>query len=115
MGKISFIHLSDIHFRKESNTVGDIDQDLRESIIYDIRHNVIDNLENIQGLLIGGDIAFSGNKREYEEAQRFIGELVSILNIKEYDVYCVPGNHDVNRNTIKELSSIYEDQCKIDR
>lgn len=115
MGKISFIHLSDIHFRKESNTVGDIDQDLRESIIYDIRHNVIDNLENIQGLLIGGDIAFTGNKREYEEAQRFIGELVSILNIKEYDVYCVPGNHDVNRNTIKELSSIYEDQCKIDR
>lgn len=115
MGKIAFIHLSDIHFRKESNKVGDIDQDLRASIIYDIEHSAINNLENIQGLLIGGDIAFSGNKREYEEAQKFIGELVSILNIKEYDVYCVPGNHDVNRNTIKELISIYEDQCKIDR
>lgn len=114
MGKISFIHLSDIHFRKESNTAGDIDQDLRESIIYDIKHNALSNLEDIQGLLIGGDIAFSGDKREYEEAQKFIGELVSILNIKEYDVYCVPGNHDVNRNTIKELSSIYEDQCRID-
>lgn len=115
MGKISFIHLSDIHFRKESNTAGDIDRDLRESIIYDIKHNALNNLEDIQGLLIGGDIAFSGDKREYEEAQKFIEELVSILNIKEYDVYCVPGNHDVNRNTIKELSSIYEDQCKIDK
>ena len=114
MSKIAFIHLSDIHFRKESNSVGDIDQDLRNSIIYDIKHNAVNNLPNIRGLLIGGDIAFSGNKKEYEEAQKFISELVSILEIKEYDVYCVPGNHDVNRDTIKELSSIYEDQCKID-
>lgn len=115
MKKVSFIHLSDIHFRKESNSVGDIDKDLRESIIYDIQHHAKDNLDNIQGVLIGGDIAFSGNDKEYEEAQKFIGELVSILNIREYDVYCVPGNHDVNRSTIKELSSIYEDQCKIDQ
>lgn len=114
MSKIAFIHLSDIHFRKESNSVGDIDQDLRNSIIYDIKHNAVNNLPNIRGLLIGGDIAFSGNKKEYEEAQKFISELVTILEIKEYDVYCVPGNHDVNRDTIKELSSIYEDQCKID-
>jgi len=115
MKKISFIHLSDIHFRKESNSIGDIDKDLRESILYDIKHYAIDNLENIQGVLIGGDIAFSGSEKEYEEAQKFIGELVSLLNIREYDVYCVPGNHDVNRNTIEELSTIYEDQCKIDQ
>lgn len=114
MGKIAFIHLSDIHFRKDSNSAGDIDKDLRESIIYDIKHNAIDSLENIQGLLIGGDIAFSGNADEYQEAQKFIAELVSILKIREYDVYCVPGNHDVNRSTIKELSTIYEDQCRID-
>lgn len=40
MGKIEFIHLSDIHFRKASGNKADIDADLRNAILMDIRYNV---------------------------------------------------------------------------
>lgn len=37
---ISFVHLSDIHFTKWSKGSFDIDSDLRNEIILDIKHNL---------------------------------------------------------------------------
>ena len=59
MGKISFIHLSDIHFRKTSGNSSDIDDDLRQAVLTDIQYNAKENLENIRGVLLSGDIAFA--------------------------------------------------------
>ena len=106
MAKISFIHLSDIHFTKDSNEAFDPDIDLRDALLNDIKNNAVQALEGIAGVLVSGDIAFSGQKEEYELAEQFLNELTTILRIDTTCVYCVPGNHDVNQDTIKNSATI---------
>lgn len=112
---ISFIHLSDIHFRKFSGDNFDIDQDLRNEIIRDISKNAKNCLENIKGILVCGDIAFSGQESEYQKAEDFLKEICNILSISETAVYCVPGNHDVNQSVSCKGSVIYSIQSELEK
>ena len=114
MGKISFIHLSDIHFRKTSGNSSDIDDDLRQAVLTDIQYNAKENLENIRGVLLSGDIAFAGQEKEYEIARGFLKNLTSNLNIDENEVFCVPGNHDVDQNVPRSSISVYAAQKSIE-
>lgn len=59
---LSFIHLSDIHFHKYSGDAYDIDHDLRCEIIRDISYEYRKKISTIDGILICGDIAFSGDE-----------------------------------------------------
>jgi len=114
MGKVSFIHLSDIHFIKTSGNPADIDQDLRDAIITDIKMNAKYRLGKINGILVSGDIAYCGIKEEYKKAQNFLGQITDIFEIERSAVYCVPGNHDVNQNIPRRSNHVYESQCKLD-
>jgi predicted MPP superfamily phosphohydrolase len=114
LSKISFIHLSDIHFVKSSNNPADIDKDLREAILTDLETNAKQNLSNISGILVTGDIAFSGNKLEYDIAKDYLTRICEIFNIKPSDVYCVPGNHDVNQGAINDSVLIAIAQNDVD-
>lgn len=87
--EISFIHLSDIHFRKTSGSSVDIDADLRNAILTDIKINAKSILKNVKGILVGGDIAFAGQKKEYDFAREFLKEMTEQLGIDEKNVYCV--------------------------
>lgn len=82
MSEITFIHLSDIHFRKTSGSSTDIDEDLRNAILTDIQYNAKKRLKNIKGVLVGGDIAFAGKREEYDIAKKFLGTLTSYLEPK---------------------------------
>lgn len=112
--EISFIHLSDIHFRKTSGSSVDIDADLRNAILTDVKINAKPELKNVKGVLVGGDIAFAGQKREYDFAREFLKEMTERLEIDEKSVYCVPGNHDVNQALIKGSNSILKAQAEIE-
>ncbi len=106
MSKVSFIHLSDIHFIKSSNNQDDIDKDLRKMLIDDLKRNANKTLENVKGILVTGDIAYSGTEVEYKKAKDFLDEVCEIFKIKYSDVYCVPGNHDVNQDIISKSDFI---------
>ncbi|WP_050642152.1 MULTISPECIES: metallophosphoesterase [Clostridia] len=114
MEEISFIHLSDIHFRKTSGNSTDIDNDLRNAVLTDVRYNAKEQLKDVKGILIGGDIAFAGQKEEYVNAKKFLKSLVNCLDIDEKSIYCVPGNHDVNQQMVKDSISIYSAQHAIE-
>lgn len=114
MNKLSFIHLSDIHFVKSSNDPSDIDKDLREAIITDLKINGRENLENVAGILVTGDIAFSGNRKEYEIAKEYLNRVCNVFNISPSDVYCVPGNHDVNQAIVNGSDLIFTAQNAVD-
>ena len=114
MNKLSFIHLSDIHFVKSSNDPSDIDKDLREAIITDLKINGRENLENVAGILVTGDIAFSGNRKEYEIAKEYLNRVCDVFNISPSDVYCVPGNHDVNQAIVNGSDLIFTAQNAVD-
>jgi predicted MPP superfamily phosphohydrolase len=115
MGKISFIHLSDIHFRRSSGNIADIDNDLREAIITDIETNAKIVLTDVKGILVTGDIAFSGRMDEYENAKVFLKQITDIFPIKQSAIFCVPGNHDVDQDVPKTSPAVYNAQCKIAR
>ena len=115
MSEIAFIHLSDIHFHKSSGNSADIDADLRNSILFDIRENAKSNLENVKGILVGGDVTFSVQREEYNVARKFLKELTAILEIDEKNIYCVPGNHDVDRQFIKSSKIVFDAQSEIEK
>lgn len=106
MKQIAFIHLSDIHFTGSSGNSYDIDANLRNAVITDLQYNLLDNIEHVQGILLGGDIAFSGQEAEYEKAEEFIAEIEAAVKEKLEIVCCVPGNHDVDQDSIRNSISV---------
>lgn len=78
---ISFIHLSDIHFSKLSGTSIDIDSDLRNAVLTDIKYNAKANVQDVTGILIGGDVAFSAQNNQYKQAKEFLKELTDCVGI----------------------------------
>jgi len=97
--EFTFVHLSDIHLNEE-----DIQKDFGANIRQEVINDVLElEFENITGIIISGDIAFSGKKNEYIKAIEYIKELTNNLKCNAEDVWIVPGNHDVDRNVHKNL------------
>jgi hypothetical protein len=89
------IHLSDIHF-----TAGDIfdpDEDQREELLSDVG-DLVDAGGAVNGILIGGDIAFSGARSEYVVAAQWIERVRARSGCPDGAIWVVPGNHDIDRN-----------------
>lgn len=97
-----FLHLSDIHFkRSEHGEVYDLDADLRRELIRDAQ-SVCNQVGRPDGILVTGDIAFSGKKHEFDQALAWLEELCNSLECDISEVWCVPGNHDVDRDIITQ-------------
>lgn len=94
-----FLHLSDIHFRRGSGGRYDIDEDLRNELLLDVGQRA-GELTEVGGVLVCGDIAYSGSGEEYVHAKEFLRELTDRIGIESTRVWCVPGNHDVNRSCV---------------
>lgn len=93
--KIGIIHFSDIHFveKNEENSV----LKKKEKIISQLKNKllVFDKIF----LIISGDVAFSGNKTEYEVSTNFFNEIIDELETytkKTILLLGIPGNHDCN-------------------
>lgn len=104
--KLVFLHLSDIHFNKGSGEVYDLDEDLRNELIQDAKKN-FDHLGAPAGILISGDIAFSGRKEEYDFAAKWLEELCLAIGCQPTDIFCVPGNHDIDRACVDNERSLF--------
>lgn len=96
MPELSFLHLSDIHFRHQGSQF-DLDKDLRNELEIDLKV-VMKEICLIDGILISGDIAFSANESEYEEANKWLSTVCKITESNEANVWTVPGNHDIDWN-----------------
>ncbi|MBL8149111.1 MAG: HEAT repeat domain-containing protein [Blastocatellia bacterium] len=112
-----FIHLSDIHF-------GYGDEERRYSLHLQLT-DLITSLKKevkelkIDALLVTGDIAFSGQVHQYEEATKQLKNIASSIGLEERSIFLVPGNHDVDRNvankdTRRMLKALREEAEPID-
>lgn len=92
------IHISDLHFSSSSKTLdGDYWVDsqnsrLRSKVLSDY---LIANKDRLgtNHIVITGDITDSGDAGDFRIARAFIAK----LKHKGFEVYCVPGNHDVSK------------------
>lgn len=112
---LSFIHLSDIHFRKYSGDPYDIDEDLRKELLYDISDHLPGHISSVDGILICGDIAYSGQEKEYEVASAFLDKICESLGLDKSHIFCVPGNHDVDQGVTKGYLSVRLLQSELEK
>jgi predicted phosphodiesterase len=111
---ISFLHLSDIHFTKGTSNVSsfDIDRIVRNELERDAI-NLLPSIQPLSGIIISGDIAFAGKPEEFQTGISWLADLSGKLNCNPGFVWCVPGNHDVDRNVIREHTGISPIQNEI--
>lgn len=98
MEKIVLVHLSDIHFIGSSGTsVYDLDADVRNELLRNAA-KLTKELGGATGVLVTGDIAFSGKREQYERAASWLVDFCKAIGCREESVWVVPGNHDVDRD-----------------
>ncbi|ESZ35915.1 MULTISPECIES: metallophosphoesterase [unclassified Mesorhizobium] len=93
-----FVHLSDIHFGQERDERVHIHGDVKKELILDAAE-VIRALPGgtAHGILVSGDIAFSGSQTQYTDAGVWLDNLAHAVGCEIHRIQMVPGNHDVDR------------------
>ena len=103
---LTFVHLSDIHFSKRSGDHYDLDRELRT----DLERDIVEQIQTIghpaTGILVTGDIAYSGSADEYRTARQWLEHLCGLLKIDTANVWLIPGNHDVDRSVAERSRSL---------
>ena len=101
MEKLVFVHLSDIHFTHASGvSVHDLDKNVRNELVLDAT-KVTKEIGPVTGVLVTGDVAFSGSEAEFEQATNWLRDFCRAIGCREESVWVVPGNHDVVRDKTK--------------
>ena len=99
MRPITWLHISDFHFRES-------DEQPRKAVLSamleDITQRCADGLV-VDFVLATGDLAFSGRDAEYNLVESFFGDLSAATGLPYEKIFCVPGNHDVQRERYKTL------------
>ena len=94
MRPIHWLHISDVHLRSGNQWSQDIvSQALCESIGKQREGGITADL-----ILVTGDIAFSGKCEEYALAESFFKELIIASKVPLERIFCIPGNHDIDRD-----------------
>ena len=92
MRPITWLHLSDMHLRPGEAWAQDV-------VLNALCDDIVDRriTSPFDFVLLSGDLAYSGKPEEYEIAAAFLDNLSSASNVPKAHIYCVPGNHDINR------------------
>ncbi len=119
------IHISDLHVsdhtgrfmekNEHSLLSSDISNPANNSFIEKFIKNIKSDFPiNEFSLLITGDIANVAEKIEYDAARVYINKIITDLSISKEKILLLPGDHDVDRLSIKSLlrdkpSATYEE------
>lgn len=95
----SWIHLSDIHFGAGPAAHRFDQKRIVEEILRDVRH--IPQMPS--AVITTGDVAFSADAKEYEDAAEWYGKLAKALGVSRSCFRFVPGNHDVDRRLASDV------------
>ena len=94
--KALILHLSDIHFKDEGNSVLKKKEHI-STALQNLTHEM-----DLLFMVISGDIASSGKQAEYDQAVEFLDSIktnTECYSKKKLNCIMIPGNHDCNHNT----------------
>ena len=99
-----YIHLSDIHFGQERGGALVVNNDVKEQLLQDVRKFIF-TVPNgkADGVIVSGDIAFAGKPSEYQTAGQWLDRLTAVSGCDKTSVQLVPGNHDIDRESITHI------------
>ena len=94
MRPICWLHISDLHLRAGNEWAQDV---VLRAMCQQIEQ-LHQSGTTFDFALVTGDIAFSGKTEEYTLAENFFTDLGQASGIPIESMYCVPGNHDIDRD-----------------
>ena len=94
MRPIRWLHISDFHLRESDVWSQDA---VLAAMLKDIGRRVTAGLV-FDFVLVTGDLAYSGRESEYSLVETFMDDLATTLGLTRTEIFCIPGNHDVDRN-----------------
>jgi predicted phosphodiesterase len=108
MSGMVLAHVSDIHFRTMAGgDAWDTNLPLRTALERDLQ-SLTEKLGSFRAILATGDVGFSGQHDEYEDAGAWLAKLTELVGCLAQDVWVVPGNHDVDRSKVEASELIRE-------
>ena len=114
MRPIRWLHISDIHMRET-------DPWSRDSVLLAMREHISRNSAEdikVDFILVTGDLAFSGIANEYRLVGKFFDALSTASRVPKESIYCIPGNHDLDRGRNKMCfigaRKVLQNQSEID-
>lgn len=111
MTKYRFVHLSDIHFGQERYGDKPVHDDVREELLRDCAR-LRTSYGNANGVLVSGDVAFSGKANQYTSAGEWLDKLTNAIGCLNTAVSVVPGNHDVDVSQIGPVVKIVHEKLR---
>lgn len=95
------LHLSDLHFRSDEDADG---AELRKQYIYRFfeKLTAICRTKPIQYIFITGDIGYKALEGDYDQAEKFITNILKVCRLDAKRLFLCPGNHDVDRSSIED-------------
>jgi hypothetical protein len=100
---ITFLHLSDIQFGKNHRFGMKLDRP--DEAADTLLHRLLDDLRQLEKdhdlrpdlIVLTGDLAEWGLKREFDAVMEFVAGLAEALALERCRILLAPGNHDMNR------------------
>ena len=97
MSKLTWLHLSDLHFKSSDHWDENI---VLNALLRDIRECIDSQGLDLEFAVVSGDLAYSGAREEYAIVGKFFDKLLGVTNLKKSQLFVVPGNHDVDWKAI---------------
>jgi predicted MPP superfamily phosphohydrolase len=109
LSEFKWLHISDIHLNCDDSGY---DRAARTIVAQKLADDAADLARSIGGIdvvILTGDVAWSARTVEYEEAHKWLADLLRKLNIGPDRLFVVPGNHDLDRDYIKnEVLAVHQ-------
>jgi calcineurin-like phosphoesterase family protein len=100
---VTWLHLSDLHYREEHSYQLRI---VEKALLEDVKRTIDEKSLKPDFVAFTGDLAFSGQEKQYIWIEEFLGRLLEAAGIVDKDrLLLVPGNHDVDRNRIDRITA----------
>jgi predicted phosphodiesterase len=92
--RFGWLHISDLHLR------ADVDTWAQNVVLRDLVRDLQQRRERLKPsfVIVSGDLAFSGQEREYRLVEAFFEDLLQTFELDRSRLFSVPGNHDVDRS-----------------
>jgi 3',5'-cyclic AMP phosphodiesterase CpdA len=97
MSTLTWLHLSDLHFRAETSYDENI---VLRALLRDVEERIGRDGLHPDFVAVTGDIAFSGRPDQYTLARSFLDDLLAATGLGKDRLFLVPGNHDVDRSKV---------------
>jgi 3',5'-cyclic AMP phosphodiesterase CpdA len=100
---LTWLHLSDMHI-KGNRTQAPAESLRRDEFVNQLPTALEDYDVNPDVVFVTGDISYSAEPEQFEEAARLFEQVRVALDKPQMPIFAVPGNHDVHRQAIQGTS-----------